>query len=112
YIRGTGKIRVFARRSPSKLVEAFARIFPVPFRNFGICSRGDAILTISDQIRALCARLNINLAELARRIGCSPQNLNNKMKRESFTIKDLDKIAKVAGVSFSHKFIINNTEEI
>jgi hypothetical protein len=34
------------------------------------------------------------------------------MKRESFTIKDLDKIAKVAGVSFSHKFIINNTEEI
>jgi hypothetical protein len=29
---------MFARRSPSKLVEAFARIFPAPFRNFGICT--------------------------------------------------------------------------
>jgi hypothetical protein len=39
YIRGSGKIRVFARRSPSKLIEAFARIFPLPLRNFGICTK-------------------------------------------------------------------------
>ncbi|MDR2749214.1 MAG: hypothetical protein LBC41_01015, partial [Clostridiales bacterium] len=35
-------IRVFARRSPSKLVEAFARIFSAPFRNFGICTKRPA----------------------------------------------------------------------
>jgi hypothetical protein len=47
YILGTGKIRVFARRSPSKLVEAFARIFPVPFRNFGICTKKEGWLAPS-----------------------------------------------------------------
>jgi hypothetical protein len=34
------------------------------------------------------------------------------MRRESFTVRDLENIARVAGVSYSHKFIINDTEEI
>jgi hypothetical protein len=39
YIRGAGKVRVFARRSPSKLGEAFARTIPPPIRNFGIFTK-------------------------------------------------------------------------
>lgn len=43
-------------------------------------------MTISEQIKALCVRSDISVAELVRRIGTSPQNLSGKMKRESFTI--------------------------
>ena len=42
-------------------------------------------MTISEQIKVLCVRSDISVAELARRIGTTPQNFNGKMKRESFT---------------------------
>ncbi len=67
---------------------------------------------ISDRIRVLCARLNISRSELARRTGQSPQSLNGKMKRESFTVPELEKIAGAVGVSFVHKFSFENGEEI
>ena len=47
-------------------------------------------MTISEQIKVLCVRSNISVAELARRMGTTPQNFNSKMKRESFTVSDLD----------------------
>ena len=40
-------------------------------------------MTISEQIKVLCVRSNISVAELARRMGTTPQNFNSKMKRES-----------------------------
>ena len=46
--------------------------------------KGYEIMTISEQIKVLCARSNISMAELARRMGKSPQALNAKLKRESF----------------------------
>lgn len=69
-------------------------------------------ISISEQIKVLCVRSNISLAELARRIGVSPQSFNGKMKRESFTIHDLDIIADAVGVSFVRKFVTINGEEI
>ena len=69
-------------------------------------------MTIADQIRVLCARLNISNAELARRMGQSPQSLNAKMKRKSFTITELEKIAVVTGATFIRKFVFNNGEEV
>ena len=50
-------------------------------------------MTISEQIKILCVRSNISVSELARRISTSPQNLNAKLKRGSFTVDDLDQIA-------------------
>ena len=44
-------------------------------------------MTISEQIKVLCVRSDISVAELARRIGTTPQNFNGKMKRESFTVE-------------------------
>ena len=49
-------------------------------------------MTISEQIKILCVRCGISEAELARRLGKSPQSFNAKMKRESFTISDLEEI--------------------
>ena len=69
-------------------------------------------MTISEQIKMLCTRLNISSAELARRLGQSPQNFSGKMQRESFTMNELDDIADATGTSFSRKFLLPNGEEI
>ena len=69
-------------------------------------------MNISEQIKVLCVRSNISLAELARRIGTSPQSLSAKMKRESFTVKDLEEIATATGTEFKRNYILPNGEEI
>jgi len=69
-------------------------------------------MTISEQIKILCVRCNISTAELARRLGKSPQNMNAKMKRESFTISDLEQIAGVTDVKFERNFVLINGEKI
>jgi transcriptional regulator with XRE-family HTH domain len=69
-------------------------------------------MTISDQIRMLCARLNISKAELARRTGQSPQALSAKLKRESFTVSELDEIANAVGVTFERAFVLTSGERI
>ena len=69
-------------------------------------------MSISEQIKVLCVRSNISLAELARRIGISPQSLSGKMKRESFTIAELNTIAEAVGASFVRKFVLFTGEQI
>ena len=69
-------------------------------------------MTVSEQIRILCVRQNISVSELARRIGTSPQNFNAKLKRESFTVSDMDKSAEVTGTTFERKFILDNGEYV
>ena len=70
------------------------------------------MMTISEQIKVLCVRQNISLAEFARRLGKSPQSFNSKMKRESFTVEDLEKIAEVTGATFERKFILMDGEKV
>lgn len=69
-------------------------------------------MSISEQIKVLCVRSNISMAELARRIGLSPQSFSAKMKRESFTISELEIIADAAGASFVRKFVLFSGEEV
>ncbi|MBD5479056.1 MAG: helix-turn-helix transcriptional regulator [Lachnospiraceae bacterium] len=69
-------------------------------------------MTISEQIKVLCVRTNISVSELARRMGMSPQNLNAKLKRETFTVSDLEQIAKVTGTTFERKFVLDDGESV
>ena len=70
------------------------------------------MMTISEQIKILCVRQNISLAELARRLGKSPQSFNSKMRRGSFTSEELDQIAEATGVSFERNFILRNGDKV
>ena len=63
-------------------------------------------MNVSEQIKILCIRSNISVSELARRVGTSPQNFNAKLKRETFTISDLEKIAEVVDCSFERSFVL------
>lgn len=69
-------------------------------------------MTISEQIKVLCVRCKVSEAELARRLGKSPQSFSSKMKRESFTIEDLEEVANALGVEFKRRFVLTNGEEI
>ena len=69
-------------------------------------------MTISEQIRVLCVRSNISVSELARRFGTTPQNFNAKLKRETFTVADFEKIAEVTETSFERKFILGNGDTV
>ena len=50
---------------------------------------------------ALVKRGNISESELARRVGVTPQNFNNKMKRDNFSERDLQEIADALGMVYS-----------
>lgn len=41
-------------------------------------------MTITEQIKVLCVRCGVSEAELARRLGKSPQSFNAKMKKRKF----------------------------
>lgn len=69
-------------------------------------------MTISEQIKVLCVRSNISVAELARRLGTTPQNFSARMKRESFTVSDLETIAEVVGCKFERNFILQDGERV
>ena len=69
-------------------------------------------MALSDRIRILLIkRGNISEAELARKLGISPQNLNNKMKRDNFTESDLKSIAAALDCTFTVSFKLNDTGE-
>jgi transcriptional regulator with XRE-family HTH domain len=69
-------------------------------------------MSMTERIRFLLVkRGNISEAELARRVGESPQNFNRKMKRDNFTEADLKKIAEVLDCTYSVVFKLNDTGE-
>jgi len=70
-------------------------------------------MSLTETIRiALVKRGNISESELARRMGVSPQNLHNKMKRDNFTESDLQEIAKALGLELEIHFINPENGEI
>ena len=70
-------------------------------------------MNMTEQIRIiLVKRGNMSEAELARRIGTSPQNMHNKFVRNNFTIKDLEQIAKALDCNLQIAFHDNETNDI
>ncbi len=69
-------------------------------------------MTTSDMIRELCEKKNISLAELARRIGQSPQNFNKKLKRGTVSLEEMIEIANVLGIMFEQGFTLPDGQSI
>ena len=69
-------------------------------------------MTISEQIKVLCVRCNVSEAELARRLGKSPQSFNSKMRRGSFSVPEIEQVADALGVSFNREFILGNGDKV
>lgn len=63
------------------------------------------MLTYTEQIRILAKRSGLSLSDLARQLNTTPQNLNNKLKRDNWTIRDLESIATAAGCTLSVRWL-------
>ena len=67
-------------------------------------------MNVREYIKICCIkRGNITEAELARRTGQTPQNMNNKYKRDTFKISELEKIAEALGADLKIAFIDKET---
>lgn len=60
---------------------------------------------IEKKIRIALAYAGISQAELARRIGTTPSNLNQKIKRGTLTYEEMEAIAQALGVSWRAEFV-------
>jgi len=69
-------------------------------------------MAVSEQLKILCVKLNISVSELARLSGKSPQAFGQRMKRESFTVDELKKIAEAAGCKYEGSFILPSGEKV
>lgn len=69
-------------------------------------------MTVSEQIKILCVKLNMSVSELARLNGSSPQAFSQKMKREGFTPNELKELATVAGCRYETAFVLPNGEKV
>ena len=67
--------------------------------------------TMGIKIKMLLARRGISQTELAKLLGTSTTNLNNKIKRDNFSEKELIQIAIKCDAEFIGMFQLNESQE-
>jgi transcriptional regulator with XRE-family HTH domain len=67
-------------------------------------------MTTSELIKILCKQQNVSIAELARRIGQSRQNLNKKLQRDTLTLDEIKQISDAIDVKFEKSFTLPDGE--
>ena len=66
-------------------------------------------MTTEQKINMALAYKGISQAELARRIGTTPSNLNKKVKRNTLTKEEMEQIAKSLGGCWRAEFVFDET---
>jgi len=66
-------------------------------------------MTIEQKINMALAYKGMSQAELARKIGTTPSNLNRKVKRNTLTKEEMEKIARALGGSWRAEFVFDGT---
>lgn len=69
-------------------------------------------MDIVQKIKAACAALGVSQSELARRIGTTPQNLNQRLKVAKFTQAELEQIGQAIGAEYHAFFRLPDGTEI
>ena len=69
-------------------------------------------MRIDEQLKIICLKADISLAELSRRLSKTPQAFSQKMKRGHFTVEELEDIALVSGCQLKCEFVYPNGEKI
>lgn len=69
-------------------------------------------MEVGQDIKILCAKVGINLAQLAKKLNMSPQALSQKIKRGSFCLDDLKTIALVTDCKLECAFVFPNGDKI
>ena len=62
-------------------------------------------MTIEQKIKTALAYAGISQAELARRLGTTASNLNQKLKRNTITYEEMIKIGEAIGAEWKAEFV-------
>lgn len=68
---------------------------------------GDSV-TIEQKLKMALAYSGISQAELARRIGTTPSNLNQKVRRNTITKEEMEQIAATLGGNWRAEFVFDD----
>lgn len=69
-------------------------------------------MTGTQKIKTLLKHERISMSELARRLGTSPQAFGQKMKRDTFTLQELEHIADILDIQFESYFVCRGGEKV
>lgn len=69
-------------------------------------------LSVSEQLRIIFFRTGIKIGDTAKAIGMSPQSFSAKLRRNSFSADELEKIGEFTGCRFVQYFEMPNGEKI
>ena len=65
-------------------------------------------MTVEQKIKMAVSYSGISQSELARQMGTTPQNLNQKIKRNSLTKEEMEQIATVLGGTWRAEFVFKD----
>lgn len=65
-------------------------------------------MTIEQKVKMALSYSGVSQAELARRIGTTPSNLNQKVKRNTLTKEELEQIATALGGTWKAEFVFTD----
>ena len=72
---------------------------------------GGFVLTISEKIKLLLGRRGMTITVLAREVGISRQYMTTKLKKNDFSVAELQQIANILNCTFNSTFTMNDTKE-
>lgn len=65
-------------------------------------------MTIEQKIKMALSYSGVSQAELARRMGTTPSNLNQKIKRNTLTKEEMEQIASALGGLWRAEFVFDD----
>ncbi|AHN22027.1 helix-turn-helix domain-containing protein [Lysinibacillus varians] len=67
---------------------------------------------MATKIKMLMAAKDLNITQLAEKMGTSQSNLSKKLKRDNFSEKELQEIADILGIKFEAHFVLEDGTKI
>lgn len=64
--------------------------------------------TVGESLRIILVKKGITIAKLSEMVGVSSTTMYSKFRRNNFSLKDLEEIAKALNLTFEISFTIND----
>lgn len=81
-------------------------------RNRAICILGGNKMDAAKKVRMLMANHNLTASKLSEIAGFTQSNFSKKLKTNSFSLEDLDKIAAAVDAKFEFFFFLEDGSKI
>lgn len=66
---------------------------------------------MSEKIKLVMVKRNMNGKQLAEKMGCTPSNVYNLLKKDDWSEKQLSQVAEILDCTFDAGFTLNDTNE-